>query len=93
MRAIAGFWGKAEARPTGSVKTAVGAFAQWISTLDDKPGDHTMKRQAIEEFQLDQIQEAFDVARGIVRKKTDFNVPQGRRDHGLRVFLLKLYGR
>jgi len=90
MRAIAGFGRKTKARSSGSMKTAVGILAQWIPALDDKPGDHTMKRQVIEKLQFDQIQEVFNVARGIVRKKSEFNVPQWCGDHGLRVFLLKL---
>jgi hypothetical protein len=49
-----------------------------------------MKRQAIEEFQPDQIQEVFNMAGGIVRKKSEFNIPQRCGDYGLRVFLLKL---
>ena len=53
------------------MKTAVGVLAQWIATLDEKPGDYTMKRQTIEELQLGQIQKVFHVARGIIRKKSD----------------------
>ncbi len=52
-----------------------------------------MKRSAIEEFQLGEIQEAFDMARSIVCVKSDFYVPQCGGDHGLRVFLLELKGR
>ena len=37
-----------------------------------------------------QIEEIFNMTRGIVRKKAEFDVPQRCRDHGLRVFLLKL---
>ncbi len=76
MRAITGFWGKTETWSPGSVKTAVGLLALWIATLNQESGDDTMKRRTIEEFQLGQIQEVFDVTRGIVREKSDFNVSQ-----------------
>ncbi len=90
MRAITGFWRKTKAWPAGAMESTVGVLAQGISTLDDEPWNNPMKRQAIEEFQSDQIQKAFDMARGIVRKKSKFNVSQWCRDHGLGVFLLKL---
>jgi len=90
MRAITGFWRKKKAWPAGAVQAAVGILAQGISTLDDEPRDNPMKRQAIEEFQSDQIQKTFDMAWGVVGKKSKFNVSQWCGDHGFGVFLLKL---
>ena len=65
-------------------------FAQWVATLDQKTRDNPMKCRVIIKFQPDEIEEAFHMSGRVVRKKSDFYIPEFGRDNGFGIFLFEL---
>ena len=91
MRAVARLGREKVAGAAGAVRRAVGVLTEGIAALDEKAGDHAVERRAVEEAHLRQIDEVFDMARGIVRIKADLHLAELGDDRRARILLLKLH--
>ena len=70
MGTITGFRGKSKPRPTSAMEFSILVLAQWVSALDKKSRDHSVKRRPVEKFNLCEVDEIFNVARSSIGEES-----------------------
>jgi len=91
VRSIARLRIQEEPRPSGSVGISIRGLAQRIAALNDKARDDPMKRRAIVEPHLGEIDEIFYMSRGIIGVEANLDLSEPRDDRRAGILFLKLH--